>query len=45
MIEVEPKFFKKKFKELYLLMKKVFEIPKLESGIKRMATELMIDYA
>lgn len=45
MIEVEPKFFKKKFKELYELMQTIFKIPKLESGVKRMATELMIDYA
>jgi hypothetical protein len=38
MIDIEPKFFKKKFKELYDLLHSIFNLPKIESGVKRMAT-------
>jgi hypothetical protein len=38
MLEVEPKFFKKKFKELNDLLHTIFKIPDIESGVKRMAT-------
>jgi importin-5 len=45
MIDIEPKFFKKKLKELNELLQNVFKMPDLESGVKRMATEMLVDYA
>lgn len=45
MIEIEPKFFKKKFKELNELLQNIFKIKNLESGVKRMTTEILVDYA
>lgn len=45
MIDIEPKFFKKKFKELNELLQNIFKIKNLESGVKRMATEILVDYA
>lgn len=45
MLDVEPKFFKKKFKELHQLLKNVFSIPGLEMGVKRIATEIMVDFS
>ncbi|MDD2840636.1 MAG: hypothetical protein PHY80_06025 [Rickettsiales bacterium] len=38
MIDIEPKFFKKRFKELNELLQNIFKIKDLESGVKRMAT-------
>lgn len=45
MLEGEGKFFKSHFKELNLLLQNIFKIPKLEDGIKRMATEMLVDYS
>ena len=45
MLEVEPKFFKKTFKELVELFSRIFKIPNLESGVRRMVTETFVDYA
>lgn len=45
MLETEPRFFKKSFKELVELLTTIFRIPKIEGGVKRMATELLVDYA
>lgn len=45
MLDIEPKFFKKKFKELVELLKSIFHLKDIESGVKRMATEILVDYA
>jgi hypothetical protein len=45
MIDIEPKFFKKNFKELNELLQNIFKIKNLESGVRRMATEMLVDYA
>jgi len=45
MLESEPRFFKKHFKEMTELLNKIFRMPNIEGGIRRMATEIMVDYA
>jgi hypothetical protein len=45
MLETEPRFFKKNFKELVELLTRVFRIPNIEGGVRRMATEILVDYA
>ena len=45
MLEIDGKFFKSNFKELNLLLQNIFKIPKIESGIKRMATEMLVCYS
>lgn len=38
MLESEPRFFKKHFKEMTELLTKIFRMPKIEAGVRRMAT-------
>lgn len=45
MLEVEPRFFKKNFKELVELLTRIFRIPNIEGGVRRMTTEILVDYA
>lgn len=45
MLEVEPKFFKKSFKELVTLLSAIFNTPGIEGGVKRMTTEILVDFA
>jgi len=45
MLETEPRFFKKNFKELCDLLMNIFRMPDLEGGVRRMATEILVDYA
>lgn len=45
MLDVEHKFFKAHFKELNMLLQNIFKIPNIENGIKRMATEMLVDYS
>lgn len=44
-IDADPKFFKKKLKELNELLQNIFKMPDIENGVKRMATEMLVDYA
>lgn len=45
MLEVEPKFFRKTFKELVELLTRIFKIPNIEPGVRRMTTEILVDFA
>lgn len=45
MLEVEPRFFKKNFKELVELLSKIFRLPNIEGGVRRMTTEILVDFA
>jgi hypothetical protein len=45
MLEVEPKFFRKTFKELVELLTRIFKIPNIEGGVRRMTTEILVDFA
>lgn len=45
MLETEPRFFKKNFKDLTTLLTSIFKMPDIEGGVKRMATEILVDYA
>jgi hypothetical protein len=38
MLETEPRFFKKHFKELCDLLMNIFRMPNIEGGVRRMAT-------
>lgn len=45
MLDLEPKFFKKSFKELVELLTRIFRIPNIEPGVRRMTTEILVDFA
>lgn len=45
MLEVEVKFFKQNYNELSLLLQRIFKIPGIEGGPKRMATEILVDFS
>lgn len=45
MLDIEHKFFKPTFKELNILLQNIFKINEIESGIKRMATEILVDFS
>lgn len=45
MLETEPRFFKKNFKDLTKLLTEIFKMPDIEPGVKRMATEILVDYS
>lgn len=45
MLEVDVKFFKGNYNELNQLLQNIFKIPKIEGGVKRMATETMVDFS
>jgi hypothetical protein len=45
MLEVEPKFFRKTFKELVELLTRIFRIKDIEGGVRRMTTEILVDFA
>lgn len=38
MLDIDPKFFKQNFKELYELLQTIFNTKNVEGGVKRMAT-------
>lgn len=44
-MEVDVKFFKGNYNELNLLLQNIFKIPKIEGGVKRMATEILVDFS
>lgn len=45
MLDVDHKFFKNNFKELNELLNSIFNIKGVEPGVKRMATEILVDYS
>lgn len=45
MLDVDYKFFKGHFKELNELLQTIFKLPDIEGGVKRMATEILVDYS
>lgn len=45
MVDAEPKFFKPSFEEILDLMKNIVFEKKIESGIKKQATEIIIGLA
>lgn len=44
MLDLDYKFFKHSFKELIQLLQTIFKIKNIEGGVKRMATEILVDY-
>ena len=45
MLEVDVKFFKANYNELNQLLQNIFKIPDIEGGVKRMATEILVDFS
>lgn len=45
MLDIDHKFFKSSFKQLIELLQTVFNMKNIESGVKRMATETLVDYS
>ena len=45
MLEIEPKFFRKTFKELVELLTRIFRLKDIEGGVRRMTTEILVDFA
>ena len=45
MLDIDHKFFKNSFKELNDLLQSIFKIKDIESGVQRMATEILVDYS
>jgi hypothetical protein len=45
MLDIDHKFFKASFKQLNELLQSIFNIKGIESGVKRMSTELLVDYS
>ncbi|CAM6006157.1 unnamed protein product [Sphagnum balticum] len=45
MLDVEPRFFKKSFEALITGITAIFNHKGVEPGVKRMATEILVDYA
>jgi hypothetical protein len=45
MLDVDCKFFKSDFKGLNELLQNIFKLKNVEGGVKRMATEILVDFS